>query len=927
MTSPIEVTILRKDRGIISKRISLVDGKVASDGSACGIGHGRAERRHVDGLAGFAELIGGLKPNEAITLGVLRADLADDVAIVTKDEVPANATEFVAARSGDYIVYRDGEPAFVLFDHDTKDMPGHVARRIEELGGFRAALLSTLPGLVGTGHVLRASTSSGLSNADTGATYPASAGKHDYVEAEDGTDAVRFLQAVHDRAWLAGFGWYGLGKDGKLLERSLVDRMVGRPERIQFEGAPEVVPPLRQDAAKRRPEFSPGGRVDTRAVCPPLSPTELQAKAALLAADKRRIEPERKRVRDAYVDEKVGERRARGMTLQEARAAVAKMIDGGVLTPDVILPFDSFNEEETLTGTGVTVENVLDAPEAYAWRTLADPIEGVEYGRGKATIMIGDDGLPFINSFAHGGRVFRLRYDARTIERRVADAADKVEAFVKMMLAADVDAVEEERLVKKVSELTEDSVDAIEEKLSGARAEAGERARELMIDAINERHAFVLAGNKAAVMKFEDDGRQFRLIGVDAFKLWHANKAVARDASPAGAWLTSRRRREYEGIEFAPAGGRPGYYNLWQGFAVEPRPGNCGKFLAHIRDNVAQGNTFLYNWIVGYFAQIAQQPDKKLGTALALRGKPGVGKTKVGEVFGSLFRSHYALVADSRYVTGQFNSHMASLLLLHADEAFWAGDKRSEGKLKDLVTGSTHFLEFKGVNPIEVRNLIRLFVTGNSDWLVPAAFRERRWAVVDVGEAHIQDHAYFAAIDEDMNNGGREALLHHLLAFDLKSVNLRAIPETAALLDQKIESATAEEKFWFDTLKSGRLPGARETEPRACRKSKLYEAYLRHAGRTGVHRRSIEVKVGMFLVDHVPGLVTDQKVTFSFYNPRNDKLTKRAPAYKFPPLADCRAAFARKINQAVNWGTDVAEWQADELVDIELSPDEDDERM
>ena len=220
---------------------------------------------------------------------------------------------------------------------------------------------------------------------------------------------------------------------------------------------------------------------------------------------------------------------------------------------------------------------------------------------------------------------------------------------------------------------------------------------------MNRRHALVLAGNKAAVMKFEDDGKTFRLISVDAFKTWHLNRAITLpgDGKPkrithAELWLNDRDRREFEGIEFAPAGARKGYYNLWQGFAVEPRPGDCGKFLAHIRDNIAQGNTFLYNWIVGFFAQIVQQPDVKLGTALALRGEPGVGKTKVGEVFGSLLKPHYKLVADPRFVTGQFNCHMASLLLLHADEAFWAGDKRSEGKLKDLVTGTEHFLGIQG---------------------------------------------------------------------------------------------------------------------------------------------------------------------------------------------------------------------------------------
>ena len=89
-------------------------------------------------------------------------------------------------------------------------------------------------------------------------------------------------------------------------------------------------------------------------------------------------------------------------------------------------------------------------------------------------------------------------------------------------------------------------------------------------------------------------------------------------------------------------------------------------------------------------------------------------------MIGALLGRHYEIVSDPRYITGQFNSHMAGLLLIHADEAFWAGDKRAEGKLKNLVTGLTHQLEFKNVDPISLRNHIRLFVTGNREWLVPA---------------------------------------------------------------------------------------------------------------------------------------------------------------------------------------------------------------
>jgi hypothetical protein len=227
----------------------------------------------------------------------------------------------------------------------------------------------------------------------------------------------------------------------------------------------------------------------------------------------------------------------------------------------------------------------------------------------------------------------------------------------------------------------------------------------------NQNYALVLAGDKAVIMKSETKPK-FRLLKVGAFKQWFANQRVMvgdKAVEIGDCWLAHPERRQYEGIEFAPRGGRTGYYNLWQGFAVAPRAdaGSCAKFLAHIKNNVTSNDAGLYNWVVGWFAHIVQRPWEKLDTALVLRGKMGVGKTKVGEVFGSLLGEHYALVSDPRYVTGNFNAHMASLLLLHADEAFWAGDRRSEGKLKDLVSGKQHFIEFKSVDPIRVLNLLR----------------------------------------------------------------------------------------------------------------------------------------------------------------------------------------------------------------------------
>jgi hypothetical protein len=428
---------------------------------------------------------------------------------------------------------------------------------------------------------------------------------------------------------------------------------------------------------------------------------------------------------------------------------------------------------------------------------------------------------------------------------------------------------------------------------------------------INEDYAMVLAGNKAAVMKFE--GNEFRLIQVAAFIQWFANQQIVagkKVMSKADYWSNHPKRRQYEGIEFEPGKeGRRGYYNLWRGYSVEPKSGGCSLFLAHLKDNVAQGDAYLFHWVVAWFAHIFQHPSAKIGNSLALRGKQGAGKTIVGQIIGSLIKDHYRLVADPRYVTGQFNAHMVSLLLLQADEAFWAGDKRALGKLKDLITGEMHPIEYKGIDPIWVKNHIRLLATSNEDFVVPAGFDERRFAMLDIGDTHAQDHGYFAAIIEQMNKGGREALLHHLLHVDLSAVDLRTIPKTTALVEQIIEAMTTEQAWWFDTLKSGLLPWG-TNKGNTCSVRKLFDRYIRHAQRQGARRRAIETKIGMFLHKYVGSdLRGDQRTHYAVMDKRGDIFHEYGRFYEFPPLSKCRERFARMMNQDIVWDNPDDNWR------------------
>jgi hypothetical protein len=431
------------------------------------------------------------------------------------------------------------------------------------------------------------------------------------------------------------------------------------------------------------------------------------------------------------------------------------------------------------------------------------------------------------------------------------------------------------------------------------------------VDEMNRSYAVVMVSGKAAILHEYTDAEgdpAFDLMSMGSLRLKLANKFVA-GADPtkriplADCWCTRPNRRTYEGIVFLPKQQTPGFYNLWKGFSVEPSPnGSCDKFKEHLLTNVSQSSLEIYLWVFGWFADMFQNPGVKCGTSLALRGDQGTAKTIVGKTIGQLFRSHYVPVAQPRYVTSRFNSHMERCILLHADEAFWAGDHEAESKIKDLVTGDQHPIERKGYEALFVRNFVRLFATGNPKWLVPAAFDERRFATLDVGEKHKQDIPYFKAIDDELKSGGAARLLYELLEFDLTQVDLRTIPRTAALLDQKIESMNAEESWWLDVLNGGCLPvsgpGAVGFSSNKCPTEWLVDSYQQHAKESGARRRQTETALGIFLNGMVPGLIKERETYTTGHGMKHPKKN----VYTFPPLGTCRLAFEKKLQQQVPWG-------------------------
>jgi hypothetical protein len=465
-TTAVEITRLIKDGGRLTKRLHLAaDGALANDSSQCRMSRGKIQRVRLEDWRDFAPLIEQTAHNAAWALGSLRDDIGDEIRLLHRDDPRAGTPGFLA-RTAENFIYPPGRPALVLHDYDTKGMPEALKARIDALGGFIGAVAVACPEFAHAGYIRRRSTSAGVINGETGVEYP-SFGEHVFLLAADGSDASRYLYALHDRAWLAGFGWLIVGKAGQLLDRSIVDRMVCAPERLVFEAAPDLQEPLWQEP--RLASIHDGPALDTRSACPDLTPQEQNELQRLKGAAADALKPEAAKARTAFTATQAAALMERGMPRDRA-LATAEAWGKGTLRPGAVLEFAD-------PEIGVkTVADVLADPSRFIGETLADPIEGAPYGRATAIVLQRyDDGGLEIKSFAHGGAYCALKHDAASVETAVLAAPEDEGARILsgLIVSSDLGVDEKKRLAK----------------LAGARAKVGSRAAEKMMAEAVAAHA------------------------------------------------------------------------------------------------------------------------------------------------------------------------------------------------------------------------------------------------------------------------------------------------------------------------------------------------------------------------------------------------------------------------------------------------------
>jgi hypothetical protein len=358
---------------------------------------------------------------------------------------------------------------------------------------------------------------------------------------------------------------------------------------------------------------------------------------------------------------------------------------------------------------------------------------------------------------------------------------------------------------------------------------------------------FFLAKIKGAYPIAQIDGDSVKYISGQDFKTKLANMFVSVDDGRGGKkkikaetfWLEHEHREERNVIfdpKQPPGIGADGKYNLWRGFAVNPKraSGKQRRLLQHIREVICRNDKSSFKYLLFWLAWAVQNPDKNPETAIVLKSaQQGTGKTTLSYVMSKIYGEHARSISDKQRLFDKFNADLETAVFVDADEMLWAGDRSTADALKSLITSNSLTLEVKHGLRWQVPNRLHIIMTTNHEHAVQSGVQDRRFFVLEVSAHKAQDATWFAPLYADLDSGGAEEILWFLLRVKLSGWHPRSLPKTRASIEQQRFSADSISQWAQACIDADNIVGSQISYPlNALRPTNVlydaYKAYWKH---------------------------------------------------------------------------------------------------
>lgn len=278
-------------------------------------------------------------------------------------------------------------------------------------------------------------------------------------------------------------------------------------------------------------------------------------------------------------------------------------------------------------------------------------------------------------------------------------------------------------------------------------------------------------------------------------------------------WLKSELRQTYERVEWCPWTIHPpsipnNTLNTFMRLKHEYDPefqvdmSYVQPWLDHLLHVWACDDLRLYDYIIGWFANIVQNPHRKNGTNLIVRSvREGAGKNTVTDFFGIhvLGYEHYRQSSNIDDLFKKFNANAETCLLTILDEVAQNGAGiKNYDRIKDVTTRVHVTIEPKGVNSYIAPDRNNNIFTTNNDYTVKSTDSDRRNVLIDIATDKIGDTQYWNNLHCYSTNEAGLHMFHYLCRLDLSDFNPRNIPMTEWKRDLLHKFCSAELKTLAD---------------------------------------------------------------------------------------------------------------------------------
>ena len=424
----IQFSLITKDVGILTKKYSLVDGELVKDSKQCYLTHGHVETIEME-FKDLPEFLDNLKHNQAIIHGITPYAPSE---VVAKRLLSTNPKAI--ARVKENFFWPD--EGIIMFDYDPPPGEKPLSKR-----DLILAIRHLHPQLREAAMVWRPSASSNIVGVN-GKVYKGLENQRVYVEYRNPENMPEFIENLKRIAWDQGHGWLYITAAGTVLPRQLFDTAVFSPERLDFAAGAVCGEGLKPQIVKS--VYEKGKPVDLYEVGDEYSEERYKIQVETKKQEsKLDIKEARARYKQIQAERLAG---AKGISKAKARRVVSARLKNKILPDDVIYT----NDMQT-----IEVRDIIMNPEKYHEMVVRDPLEP-EYGESKAKIFTDDEQIT-INSFAHGGRVFTVKFDAACyieLLKNITDEEELLESWMDRIGDFIGTEADKEKIVKAVSKRT-----------------------------------------------------------------------------------------------------------------------------------------------------------------------------------------------------------------------------------------------------------------------------------------------------------------------------------------------------------------------------------------------------------------------------------------------------------------------------------------